>query len=81
MIGIEMVSDRATKAPMNNKHFMDVWEDCKNMGVLIGRGALNGNVLRIKPPMCINKEDVDYSIAVLRKALQTHTEKAKRQAS
>ncbi|KAK3915939.1 Alanine--glyoxylate aminotransferase 2, mitochondrial [Frankliniella fusca] len=81
MIGIEMVSDRATKAPMNNKHFTDVWEDCKNMGVLIGRGALNGNVLRIKPPMCINKEDVDYAVAVLRKALQTHTDKAKRQAN
>ena len=49
MIGIEMVNDPATKAPMNNKHFIDVWEDCKNMGVLFGRGALNGNVSRTVP--------------------------------
>lgn len=80
MIGVEMVSDPVTKTPMNNKHFTDLWEDCKNMGVLMGRGALNGNVLRIKPPMCITKEDVDYGVAVLRKALQTHTDKTKRQA-
>ncbi|XP_034240852.1 alanine--glyoxylate aminotransferase 2, mitochondrial [Thrips palmi] len=79
MIGVEMVNDPVTKAPMNNKHFIDLWEDCKNMGVLLGRGALNGNVLRIKPPMCITKEDVDFGVAVLRKALQTHTEKTKRQ--
>lgn len=44
MIGVEMVQDPVTKTPMNNKHFTDLWEDCKNMGVLLGRGALNGNV-------------------------------------
>jgi len=36
---------------------------------LLGKGGLYRNVLRIKPPMCIDKADVDYSIKVLRWAL------------
>ena len=39
------------------------------MSVLLGKGGLDGNVLRIKPPMCITKDDVDYAIEVLDRAL------------
>ena len=36
----------------------------------MGKGGMFGNVFRIKPPMCINKNDVEYAIDVLDFALE-----------
>lgn len=44
MIGVELVSDRATRTPLSAPHVLEIWETCKDMGVLFGRGGLNGNV-------------------------------------
>jgi 4-aminobutyrate aminotransferase-like enzyme len=44
MIGVEMVSDAETRTPMQAPHFLEIWEECKDRGVLIGRGGLHGNV-------------------------------------
>lgn len=51
MIGIEMVDNLETKVPLNATHFVDIWENCKDMGVLLGKGGLNGNVSDAK---CLN---------------------------
>ena len=48
-----------------------VLEEAREMGVLVGKGGLNGNVLRIKPPMCITRDDVDFALEVLDRALST----------
>ena len=69
MIGVELVRDRATKEPAKEET-MEVLEHAREMGVLLGKGALLGNVLRIKPPMCITKDDVDFAIHVLDNALK-----------
>ena len=37
--------------------------------MIVGKGGLFGNVLRIKPPMCITRDDVDFALAVLDRAL------------
>ncbi|EDW18804.2 alanine--glyoxylate aminotransferase 2, mitochondrial isoform X2 [Drosophila mojavensis] len=70
MIGVELVSDRETRAPLAAPHVLDIWETCKDMGVLFGRGGLHGNVLRIKPPMCINRADVKFAVDVLGQAIE-----------
>jgi alanine-glyoxylate transaminase/(R)-3-amino-2-methylpropionate-pyruvate transaminase len=64
MLGVELVRDRATKEPAKGET-LDVLEAAREMGVLVGKGGLDGNVLRIKPPMCITAEDVDFALEVL----------------
>lgn len=44
MIGVELVADRETKTPLSVPHVVEIWEKCKDMGVLFGRGGINGNV-------------------------------------
>ena len=68
MLGMELVTDRATRAPAKAETG-DVLEACREMGVLVGKGGLDGNVLRIKPPMCITADDADFAIDVLDRAL------------
>lgn len=64
MLGVELVKDRQTKEPATAE-CAAVFEQAKNLGLLIGKGGLYGNVLRIKPPMCITKDDCNFMIAVL----------------
>ena len=68
MLGVELVCDRTTKAPARNEA-ADVLELAKERGLLIGKGGLNGNVFRIKPPMCITEEDVDFALKVMEQSL------------
>ena len=68
MLGVELVRDRANKEPAKGET-LDVLEAAREAGVLIGKGGLEGNVLRIKPPMCITKADVDFALDVFDRAL------------
>ncbi len=64
MIGVELVTDRKTKEPAT-KQTADVMERSKDLGLLLGKGGLCGNILRIKPPMCITAADCDFILQVL----------------
>ena len=64
MIGVEAVKNRKTKEP-DRETIAEVLEQCRERSLLIGKGGLFGNVLRIKPPMCITEADVDFMLAVL----------------
>jgi alanine-glyoxylate transaminase / (R)-3-amino-2-methylpropionate-pyruvate transaminase len=68
MLGVELVTDRVMRAP-TVAQTLQVLEEAREMGVLLGKGGLDGNVLRIKPPLCITGEDVDFAVDVLDRAL------------
>src|SRR5258708_25922761 len=55
---IELVEDRRTKAPAI-RLTAEMMEACRENRVLLGKGGMFGNVLRISPPMNISKSDVD----------------------
>ncbi|MEY2410320.1 MAG: hypothetical protein QOF48_2990 [Verrucomicrobiota bacterium] len=70
MLGVELVKDRKTKEPAKEE-CIAVFEKARELGLLIGKGGLWGNTLRIKPPMCINTNDADFMLQVLDASLQS----------
>ncbi|KAG8131181.1 hypothetical protein E2320_017730 [Naja naja] len=40
MIGIEMVKNKETREPLPADEMDQIWEDCKDMGLLIGKGGM-----------------------------------------
>jgi alanine-glyoxylate transaminase / (R)-3-amino-2-methylpropionate-pyruvate transaminase len=69
MLGLELVRDRSTHRPATAET-IEVLEAARELGVVVGKGGLDGNVLRIKPPLCITAEDVDFAVDVLDRALR-----------
>ena len=68
MVAMEFVKDRATKEPAKEA-CAQFFERCKDLGALVGKGGLNGNIIRITPPMCITKADLDFLLEVMDVAL------------
>jgi alanine-glyoxylate transaminase/(R)-3-amino-2-methylpropionate-pyruvate transaminase len=64
MVAIELVTDRESKKPAKARTAA-VFETAKDLGALIGKGGLDGNILRITPPMCIHEADIDFLLEVL----------------
>lgn len=68
MQGLELVKDRKSKepAPQETNQFM---ERCRANGLLIGKGGLFGNVIRLSPPLNIGEAQVDDAIGRMDKSL------------
>ncbi|KAG3266802.1 alanine--glyoxylate aminotransferase 2, transcript variant X4 [Ictidomys tridecemlineatus] len=75
MIGIEMVQDKMSRQPLPPQEVSQIHEDCKNMGLIVGRGGIFSQTFRIAPPMCITKPEVDFAVEVFRSALIQHMER------
>lgn len=68
MVALEFVTDRATKEP-NKNACVQVFERARELGALVGKGGLFGNIIRITPPMCVAEADIDFLLEVLDVAL------------
>ena len=68
MQAIELVEDRKTKTPASAQT-MQLLEATRENGLLVGKGGLYGNVMRVTPPMNIGRSDVDQFIRLLDKSL------------
>ena len=69
MIGIELVEPGSTRA--SAAAAARVLEESKRGGLLIGKGGLLGNVLRIAPPLVVNEAEADEGLEILSSAITT----------
>ena len=65
MIGAEIVKENKIPDP---QRVLKIFELTKEKGLLIGKGGLFGNVLRLTPPLIIGKHDVDDAVKILDQA-------------
>ena len=65
MQGVELVREEKEPAV---EEILKVFEATKRRGLLIGKGGLYGNVIRIAPPLNIGKADVDEAVRILNEA-------------
>ncbi len=70
MQALEFVKDRATKEP-HPQAVLQIFEETKRRGVLIGKGGLYGNVIRTGMMLNSTKDNVDELIKSLDVALAT----------
>jgi 4-aminobutyrate aminotransferase len=69
MIGIELVEPGSTRP--SAAAAARVLEESKRGGLLVGKGGLLGNVLRIAPPLVVNEAEADEGLEILSAAITT----------
>ncbi|HVS65466.1 MAG TPA: aspartate aminotransferase family protein [Thermoanaerobaculia bacterium] len=68
MQGIDLTTDPDARTPASAEAAALV-EAAREMGLLVGKGGLGGNVVRVTPPLCVSDADVDFALQVLDAAL------------
>jgi 4-aminobutyrate aminotransferase len=68
MVGLEIVADDGF-APDPGRATA-VLERTRELGLLVGKGGLHGNCLRIAPPMTITADEIDEAGAIVAKACE-----------
>jgi 4-aminobutyrate aminotransferase-like enzyme len=58
----------ATRKEPDSKKVLRVFEETRSQGLLIGKGGLYGNVIRLTPPMIVSAGEIDNALAMLDKA-------------
>lgn len=68
MLGVELVKSKKTKEPAPELTLAAV-EKMKDLGVLVGKGGLEGSTIRIKPPLCFTEADARRTCDALAQAI------------
>jgi 4-aminobutyrate aminotransferase-like enzyme len=65
--GIEVVKGKKEPAP---DLVLELFERTREEGLLIGRGGLYGNVLRITPPLTVEEAEIEHAVRILDRAFE-----------
>jgi 4-aminobutyrate aminotransferase len=66
MLGMEMVGPDGEPDPIAAVSFMQI---CRKRGVLVGKGGINANAIRVSPPLTITREAAEVAANVFEEAL------------
>lgn len=69
MVGVELV-EPGGRAPSPRAASL-VLESCRAHGLLVGKGGLHGNVLRLAPPMTVTADEVEEALGILKDELNS----------
>jgi taurine-pyruvate aminotransferase len=74
--GFELVKDRQTKEPVDEKMLMAISSDCMEQGVVIGRTnrSLTGlnNTICLSPALICKEADIDEIVTAIDNAMSRH---------
>jgi len=66
MVGLELVMDETNKDRTPNPEAVDLlMEETKKRGLLIGRGGLYSNCIRISPSLNVGRNEIDEALSIL----------------
>ena len=65
--GMEIVKEKKEPAP---DFVAEIFEMTKELGLLIGKGGLYGNVIRITPALTIDRGDIDQALQIMDRAFE-----------
>jgi alanine-glyoxylate transaminase/(R)-3-amino-2-methylpropionate-pyruvate transaminase len=68
MQAIELVKDRGTREP-DAASAVRLMEATRKRGLLVGKGGLYGNTMRIAPPMIVSRGQIDDALRIMGEAL------------
>lgn len=74
MVGIELVESKETRKSLDMKKVNDILEDCKENGVIFGKGGLRNNVNKNYNSFCLlirNDHFLEYSYQTAFNTFQT----------
>jgi 4-aminobutyrate aminotransferase len=66
MLGMEMVGSDGEPDPQAAVGFMQV---CRERGVLVGKGGINANAIRVSPPLTVTREAAEEAANIFEEAL------------
>ncbi|HVV18965.1 MAG TPA: aspartate aminotransferase family protein [Pseudonocardiaceae bacterium] len=76
MIGVELVEPGTGKP--NPAATAKVHEATKQRGLLVGKGGLYGNVLRLAPPMSLTEDEAEEALGILAESIAVTDEELKK---
>ncbi|SES03690.1 4-aminobutyrate aminotransferase [Lentzea xinjiangensis] len=67
MVGIELVGPEGEPSP---GAATTVLNESKALGLLVGKGGLHGNVIRLAPPMTLTEDELEEALGILARAVE-----------